>query len=176
MKRYPSLILSTLRALTLQKLGELTMLIFRHPVFAFLSFFATLKAYSLAQKYFPESNSTSGIGNAFRHALWSCLIMMYCCKVSSPEKSADWCLKMTSLHEELFPNRPLEKYMDLHNNKVGLDLFFELLPGIHRQFFETSFFIDALLEKTKTAVVLRNINDEAGNNLIYLKETNPFNF
>ena len=60
--------------------------------------------------------------------------------------------------------------MDLHNNKVGMDLFMELLPGIHRQFFETNFFVDQLFEKTKTAKVLKNLNDEFGNELVYLKE------
>ena len=77
---------------------------------------------------------------------------------------------MTDLHEELFPNEPLETKMDLHNNKVGMDLFIEMLKGIHRQFFYTIFFVDQLFEKTKTAKVLKNLNDEFGNELVYLKE------
>ena len=39
--------------------------------------------------------------------------------------------------------------MDLHNNKVGRDYFMQLLPTIHRQFFETSFFVDQLLALTQ---------------------------
>jgi hypothetical protein len=35
---------------------------------------------------------------------------------------------MTDMHEELFPNKPLETKMDLHNNKFGMDYFMELLP------------------------------------------------
>ena len=76
---------------------------------------------------------------------------------------------MTNLHEELFPNEPLEKKMDLHNNKVGMDLFMELLPGIHRQFFETSFFVKDLIEKTKTAKVLKSLDDNFQGELVYLK-------
>lgn len=77
---------------------------------------------------------------------------------------------MTDLHEELFPNEPLETKMDLHNNQVGMNYFMQLLPSIHRQFFETNFFIDALLEKTKTAKVLESLNDDFGNDLVYLKD------
>lgn len=75
---------------------------------------------------------------------------------------------MTDLHEELFPNKPLETKMDLHNNQVGLDYFMELLPGVHRQFFETSFFVKGLIEKTKTAKVLKNLDDEFAGELVYL--------
>lgn len=76
---------------------------------------------------------------------------------------------MTDLHEDLFPNEPLEKKMDLHNNQVGMNLFMELLPGIHRQFFETNFFVDKLFEKTKTAKILNRIDDDFGNELVFLK-------
>ena len=75
---------------------------------------------------------------------------------------------MTDLHEELFPNQPLEKKMDLHNNKVGMDYFMELLPGVHRQFFETSFFVEELLSKAKNAKVLENLDDDFSGNLVYL--------
>ena len=76
---------------------------------------------------------------------------------------------MTDLHEELFPNEPLEKKMDLHNNQVGMDLFMEMLQGIHRQFFETNFLVDKILEKIKTAKILENLDDDFGNDLVYLK-------
>ena len=76
---------------------------------------------------------------------------------------------MTDLHEELFPNEPLEKKMDLHNNKVGMDLFMELLLGIHRQFFETNFFVEKLFVKTKTAKILTDLKDDFGSDLVYLK-------
>lgn len=76
---------------------------------------------------------------------------------------------MTDLHEELFPNKPLETKMDLHNNQVGMDYFMELLPGVHRQFFETSFFVKGLIEKTKTAKVLNSLEDDFKGDLVYLK-------
>lgn len=141
-----------------------------HPLFSIMGFYAILRSFSLAQKHFPKTHSNNGIGNAFRHSLWNCLILMYCCKISSPQKALDFCKKMTDLHEELFPNEPLETKMDLHNNQVGIDLFMELLPGIHRQFFETSFFVEKLMQKTKTAKILEKLEDDFGDELVYLKE------
>ena len=141
-----------------------------HPLFSIMGFFAILRSFSLAQKHFPKTHSNNGIGNAFRHSLWNCLILMYCCKISSPQKALDFCKKMTDLHEELFPNEPLETKMDLHNNQVGINLFMELLPGIHRQFFETSFFVEKLMQKTKTAKILEKLEDDFGDELVYLKE------
>lgn len=159
-----------LRRLSYGKLFSLFGLGIRHPLFSVLSFYATLKTFSLTQKYFPDNHSGNGKGNAFRHALWSCLIMMYCCKVSSPQKTLLWCKKLTDLHEELFPNEPLEKQMDLHNNSVGMNLFMEILKGVHRQFFETSFFIDILLQKTEEAKILNSNEKISKTDLCYIDD------
>ncbi|WP_253311455.1 hypothetical protein [Chryseobacterium sp. HSC-36S06] len=169
MKRITAILLNTLRTLSFTKVLKLLRLTVPHPLFSLLAFYATVKSFSLAQQHFPKTNSNSGIGNAYRHALWTCLIMMYCCKISSPEKSLDFCKRMTDLHEELFPNKPLEKKMDLHNNQVGMDLFMELLPGIHRQFFETNFFVEKLFVKTKTAKLLTSLEENFGSELVYLE-------
>lgn len=167
--RTARIFINTLKTLSLAKIVKLLKLTVPHPLFTILSFFATIKSFTLAQMYFPKTNSNNGIGNAFRHALWTCLILMYCCKISSPKKALQFCKRMTNLHEELFPNEPLEKEMDLHNNKVGMDLFMEMLQGIHRQFYETSFFIEQLLYKAKTARILENLDEDYGNELIYLR-------
>lgn len=169
MKRITAILLNTLRTLSFTKVLKLLRLTVPHPLFSLLAFYATVKSFSLAQQHFPKTNSNSGIGNAYRHAIWTCLIMMYCCKISSPEKSLDFCKRMTDLHEELFPNKPLEKKMDLHNNQVGMDLFMELLPGIHRQFFETNFFVEKLFVKTKTAKLLTSLEENFGSELVYLE-------
>lgn len=74
------------------------------------------------------------------------------------------------MHEELFPNEPLETKMDLHNNKIGMDYFMSLLPGVHRQFFESSFFIEGLQKKLEEAVLIKSIDEEVDENiLIYLE-------
>lgn len=170
MRKTLLILFNTLRTLSFKKIIKLLKLLVPHPLFAIMGFYATMKSFAIAKNQFPKTNSNNGIGNAFRHALWTCLITMYCSKISSPKKALDFCKRMTDLHEELFPNKPLETKMDLHNNLVGMNLYEEMLPGIHRQFFETSFFIEHLLDKTKSAKILENVEDDFGNDLVYLKE------
>ncbi|WP_047484459.1 DUF6973 domain-containing protein [Chryseobacterium rhizosphaerae] len=164
------IIFDTIRSMSFKKIIRLLSLVLPHPLFAILSFHATVQAFTIAQKKFPATASNNGIGNAFRHALWCCFITSYCCKVSSPKKALDFCKRITDMHEELFPNKPLETKMDLHNNKIGMDYFMELLPGIHRQFFEKSFFIDGLVKKMDDAKVLKNLDDDFSGHLVYLEE------
>jgi hypothetical protein len=168
MKKSFTLFYNTLLSLTFSKFLRVVKLVLSHPILSLFSFWATLKTFTIIQKKFLNKHSGNGIGNAYRHALWSAIIMDYCCKITAPEKAKNYCLKMTNLHEELFPNNDLEKRMDIHNNTVGILVFIELLPGIHRQFFETSFIIDALDKKLKTA---EKIDVEKGNSqkeLIYM--------
>ena len=141
-----------------------------HPLFAILYTYASFRAFAKAKELYPETNSNNGKGNAFRHSYWCCLIMMYFCKVSSPEKSLKWCEKLTNMHEDLFPNKPLETKMDLHNNRVGMDYFMSLIPGVHRQFFESSFFIEELQKRTENAVLIKSVDEQVDENqLIYLE-------
>ncbi|MCX8522585.1 hypothetical protein OF897_01420 [Chryseobacterium formosus] len=163
-------IFNTIRSMSLKKILKLLSAVLPHPLFSILSFYATVKAFSIAQNLYPKTASKNGEGNAFRHAFWCCLIMMYCSKISSAQKAYDFCKKITDLHEELFPNQPLETKMDLHNNKIGMDYFMALLPGIHRQFFEKSFFIDELKKKTANAKILKNLDDDFEGFLVYLDE------
>lgn len=168
--RAVKVIYNSLKSLSLRKLGRLFVFAISHPLFIVLSFIATIIAYKDAQKLYPETASNNGRGNAFRHAYWCCLILMYCCKISSPKKALVFCKKMTDMHEDLFPNLPLETKMDLHNNQFGMKFFEDMLPGIHRQFFECNFFIDELMKKTKEAVILKDVNQSLGNHLVYLEE------
>ncbi|MGC4128636.1 MAG: hypothetical protein QM564_03575 [Bergeyella sp.] len=172
MKKAAAVLFRSLKSLSFSKIMKLGRLTLPHPIFSLLSLYATLHSFAISKKYFPKTHSSNGIGNAFRHALWCCLIMMYCCKISSPKKSLKFCRRITTLHEELFPNQPLETKMDLHNNKIGMNLFMEMLPGIHRQFFEKGFFVSALFEKLKTAKILQNTEEEHGNELVYLEGKN----
>ncbi|HBR10639.1 MAG TPA: hypothetical protein DD740_00195 [Chryseobacterium sp.] len=168
--RFIEIFFRALKSLTFSKLLKVFSIGIMHPLFAFLYTYASLRAFQKAKELYPKTNSNSGKGNAFRHAYWCCLIMMYFCKVSSPEKSLKWCKKLTDMHEDLFPNQPLETKMDRHNNQVGMDYFMSLLPGVHRQFFESSFFVDELRKKTKNAVLIKSLDEQVGNDvLIYLE-------
>ena len=168
--RFIGIFFRALKSLTFNKLLKVFSIGIMHPLFAFLYTYASLKAFKVAKELYPETNSNSGIGNAFRHAYWCCIIMMYFCKVSSPEKSLKWCKRLTEMHEDLFPNKPLETKMDLHNNQLGMDYFMSLLPGVHRQFFESTFFVDELQKKTKNAILITSVDEEVEKDiLIYLE-------
>lgn len=149
-------IFNTFRKLSFSQLLQLFSLLLRHPFFAVMTLVATLKTFQITEKKFPNAHHGDNKGNAFRHALWSCLILMYCCKISSPQKSLKWCKAITDMHEYLFVNEPLQRAMDIHNNKIGMDFFMSLLPTIHRQFFETSFFTDQLYERSQNAQLVTN--------------------
>ncbi len=164
------ILFNAIKSLSLKKLIRMFSLALRYPHYSILGLYATLRTYAITKRLFPKTNSTSGIGNAFRHALWTCLICMYCSKISSSKKALSYAKIFTDMHEELFPNKPLETKMDLHNNTVGLRLFEQMLPGIHRQFFETGFFVEKLLEKTKTAQILTSLSQETSDELVYLVE------
>jgi len=166
----PKLVFNVLKSLSLNNLLKLFFTGFSHPIFSVLTFFATYKTYKISEKLFPKTHGLHGAGNAFRHALWNSLIMMYCCKVSSPKKALIWTEKITQMHEDLFPNEPLQRKMDLHNNKVGRDYFMQLLPTIHRQFFETSFFVEQLLALTQQIKTLKSVDETFGFELIMIDE------
>lgn len=161
----------TFRSLSFRKMIKLIAIWCSHPLLAILSVYATFRAFRISARYFPKTHGSNKVGNAFRHALWSCLVMMYCCKISSPNKSLNFCKKITDFHEKLFPNEPMETQMDLHNNQVGMALFMQMLEGVHRQFFETHFFVDELLKKVETAQQLSTQNKTQldSNELVYLE-------
>ncbi len=166
----PKLVFNLLKSLSLKNLLKLFLIGFSHPIFSILTFFATYKTYKISEKLFPKTHGLHGAGNAFRHALWNSLIMMYCCKVSSPKKALIWTEKITQMHEDLFPNEPLQRKMDLHNNKVGRDYFMQLLPTIHRHFFESSFFVEQLLALTQQIKTVKSVDETFGFELIMIDE------
>lgn len=162
-------IYNVIRSVSVTNMLKLLFVALRQPHFAILTLHATARTFAIAEKEFPLTHNKDSYGNAFRHALWACLILMYCSKVSSPKKALKWCRKITDLHEEIFVNEPPQTAMDLHNNQVGMNYFMSLLPGIHRQFFETSFFIEELRHKTKSAKVY-GVEDFTEDDLIILEK------
>ncbi|MDC6366370.1 hypothetical protein PP183_09845 [Muricauda sp. AC10] len=70
----------------------------------------------------------NGPANAFRHAYWNYAIAEKCLSVRRNEnKVLTWTKKVTDWHENAFPNRELDKLMDLHNNKVGRHIFMKTI-------------------------------------------------
>lgn len=76
------------------------------------------------------------------------------------------------MHEDLFVNEPIFRAMDVHNNHIGMELFMRMLDGIHRQFFETSFFIEPLLKMADEAVLISQISDIERGKLVIIEDKN----
>lgn len=164
------IIFKGIKRLEARQFLRLLSLLATHPLFSIQTFIATLKTFKISEKNFPKTHHHNGRGNAFRHSLWCCLIMMYCCKISSPQKSLKWCKKITDTHEELFISEELLREMDLHNNQIGMDLFMRMLQGIHRQFFETSFFIDELYLLSQNAKFISSIQEIEKGRMVIIED------
>lgn len=98
------------------------------------------------------------------------MIANYCAKITSPEKAMNFSKKVTDLHEELFPNRPIERAMDLHNNQIGLMVFQRILNSVHRQFIEIQFLIDEIQVMMHTAKHVTHLEEIKGNELVYIEK------
>ncbi|MDX9789362.1 MAG: hypothetical protein RBT61_00885 [Candidatus Kapabacteria bacterium] len=96
------------------------------PLYIIPTHRATIETLLICDKLFRTKHQNHNRENAFRHALWNIIIAKNC---YTPKRGAtnviEWAEKITTLHEKMAPNKPLETAMDLHNNKVGLTLFEE---------------------------------------------------
>ena len=96
----------------------------RKPQYLFPTYKATRKTIAIANQLYEKAHHKDNVTNAFRHALWNFLIAKKCfAQNNSIEKSVAWAKKITDLHEELMPNKPLPKAMDFHNNRIGRKVF-----------------------------------------------------
>jgi len=59
-------------------------------------------------------NGHKDASDAFRHCYWSALI--------TREIGENEALKFTTMHESSPLNAPIERNMDLHNNRIGIDI------------------------------------------------------
>lgn len=85
---------------------------------------ATVETIKVCDFKFGNKHHFDNPTNAFRHAYWNYLICAKCYKVSgSVNQVAAWAKKITNLHEDLSPNNELAKEMDLHNNRIGREIF-----------------------------------------------------
>jgi len=112
------------KALKYSQIRRLFFLALKYPMFMYPTLKATANSYRIAKEEYPETHHLSGKGNAFRHALWNLLICYECLKWNKDRiKVVAWAKVITDKHEELSPNKPLEKAMDIYNNDIGRALF-----------------------------------------------------
>ena len=85
---------------------------------------ATAKTFQISQREFPNIHGKHNKANAFRHALWNMIIAKKCTRFSKNiEAVLNWTEEITNWHEDFSPNEALPRMMDLHNNRIGRELF-----------------------------------------------------
>lgn len=131
---------------------------------------ATSKCISICNRLFGNAHHQNNRTNAFRHALWNMLLMRNAMKMGSTVTAAGtWAEKITTWHEDLSPNAPLARAMDLHNNKTGRALY---RVNFEQDIPETEQIIEALLPLLDTAVMVAFTEDlkTAKNRLVYITD------
>lgn len=136
------------------------------PRYIIPTYKATKETVEICNSLFGTKHHEDNRTNAFRHALWNFKICERCYRRSgSEEKAVNWSRKITDLHENLFPNEDLPQIMDLHNNRIGREIFQDYLI---RKFDP----VNILKEKMKEAVKV-NTKEEVENSpnkLVFLEK------
>ena len=153
-------------ALKFPELLVLCEVFLKHPLYLLPTYKATSKAVAISDRLYGDLHHEDNRTNAFRHALWNYLICQNCLPVAgSLEKTISWSTKITDLHERLSPNEGLAKMMDLHNNRIGRELFTNL-------FKEEEEVIPVLKQMTREAVKIASLTDieEEKKRLVFIEK------
>lgn len=116
-----------LKKLNFKKLWELCRFAFGQPRAMFYTFKATRQCVKLCDQAYGKTHNLHNRANAVRHALWNLLIAKrVAAKKQNASSAMQWAQKITDWHEEFSVNIELAKAMDLHNNKIGRNLYVTL--------------------------------------------------
>jgi hypothetical protein len=156
-----------LKTFNLLQLFKLAQLFITKPHYIKLTLQASKKAVVLANKHYGNTHQYNNRANAFRHALWVVLLGQFVYQKNEDITIAkSWALKVTTAHEDIAVNKPLERTMDLHNNKVG-SLLLEKL--IRKSLEDTVIY---LKEKAAQAAQIDSVDDikKFDDQLVYISE------
>lgn len=133
---------------------------------------ATIQSILYSENYFYEAHGGRGIANAFRHAAWNLLITKNASFYTNEQSAVEWAKFITDMHEECFPNEAFDNQMDLHNNRVGREVFRELRA---KNMKTTKEMMQFLKEKSKSGVGLTDESEFAKhpNEMVYYLKINP---
>lgn len=156
-----------IKALNFKQISSLLGKSLRHPLYMLATVSATLKTYRISQKEFPNIHGKHNKANAFRHALWNALIAKKCARFSkSIESILKWTEDITDWHEEFAPNEPLPKAMDLHNNRIGREVY-QKYPDM--KIAEIILFVKESLDKSVKVKDLKDMEQYSAQ-LLYLED------
>ena len=159
-------IIRRIATLKFKELVILCVIFLRRPFFLLPTYKATNKAVEICNRLYGQLHHEDNRTNAFRHALWNYLICKYCFSVAgSREKAVRWSKEITDLHERLSPNETLARKMDLHNNRIGREIFLKF-SGSEKEI------ISFLQQKTREAVQVVSPAqiEEERENLVFIEK------
>lgn len=160
-------ILSRLGELEFSKIWRLAWIGLKNPLLVLPTHKTTMRTMDICDRIFGDTHHADNKANAFRHALWNILIVSGTLQIlKSEDKAISWAEKITTLHEMLMPNNPLEREMDLHNNKMGLVFFDEIKSEKEAEI------ISFLKRKASEAVKIETVEDikRHSNKLVFIVE------
>ncbi|MDJ0645432.1 MAG: hypothetical protein QNJ57_05535 [Flavobacteriaceae bacterium] len=146
---------------------QLLVLSARYPLYIYPTLKATSQSYLHAKREYPKDHGKRGKANAFRHAFWNILICFECKKWNkNTRRILAWAKLITDKHEQLSPNEPIDEQMDLHNNKIGRNLF------IASSFTSVKEMSDTIKYKMTDARQIKTVEDIQlyPTDLVYIKE------
>ncbi|NLN33552.1 MAG: hypothetical protein GX159_08155 [Flavobacteriaceae bacterium] len=161
--------LQTLRKLSVSFTWKMFRGLISRPLLLIPTVWATVESILFSEVNFQESHSGDGVANAFRHAAWNLLIAKNCSIFTSNEKAVQWAKFITDLHEECFPNEAFDHEMDLHNNRIGREVFEKL--SIHK--LSKKEMISELIDKSESAVGLTDEKEFSNhpNEMVYFEKS-----
>lgn len=122
-------LIAVIKSMDFRQLWSLFWLCLRHLRFVLPTIKATRKTVTICDELYGDRHHRNGPENAVRHALWNILIAFQSVQRGLPlQRSLAWAKTITDWHEDFSPNEPLARAMDLHNNRVGRDVF-DALPN-----------------------------------------------
>ena len=159
-------IIKRIATLKFRELVILCVIFLKRPFFLLPTYKATNKAVKMCNRLYGQLHHEDNRTNAFRHALWNYLICRYCLTVAGSQKRAvSWCKEITDLHERLAPNEALARRMDLHNNRIGREIFLKFSGSEEEVIF-------VLQQKTREAVEVKSPTEieEEKENLVFIEK------
>lgn len=154
-----------IRNLRFREFSTLSKIFLQNPRYFIPTLKATTETIDICDIRFGDQHHLNNPTNAFRHAYWNYLICAKCFKVSgTADEVASWAQKITDIHEDLSPNNDIAREMDLHNNRIGREIFLKFPHGIS----EPVKHFKGLMAQAKKVKSLEEIKNSA-NHLVFIE-------
>ena len=159
------MVFSFIKSIKISLFWSLFKLFLKHPLWVIPTLKATKKCIRICNVVFGKLHHKNNPTNAFRHALWNFIIAKECLKwYGTMEKVIAWAKTITDWHEAFSPNPPLAREMDLHNNRIGRDLF---VKHINSTLEEVILILKEMTSKALKISVLKELESNK-NHLVYI--------